>query len=113
MLHPSFRVIRVPFRLSTCRPIGFDPSHHHRRQAIVNLSTRSQDTGRRNRTSEIFPRFLPHGRSHRLRTISGNDKFFVQSKRMLWVETHGGGMSNRDGGDGSHRRSVMTGFMRR
>ena len=32
--------------------------------------------GTSNRAFEIFPLFLPHGRSHRLRTIGGNDKLF-------------------------------------
>ena len=44
--------------------------------AIVDPSIRSPDTGRRNRASEISPRFLRHGRSHRLRTIGGNGKLF-------------------------------------
>ena len=43
---------------------------------IVDLCTISQDTGRRNPASEIFPLFLPHGSSHCLRTISGNDMLF-------------------------------------
>ena len=41
-----------------------------------------------------------------------NCKLFGRSRRKLWVETLGGGMSNRDGGDGSHRRSVRTCFMK-
>ena len=66
----------VPFQPATCRPNGFGPPHRHRRRAIVDLVTRSQNTGRRNRASGIFPRFLPRGRSHRLRTIDGNDRLF-------------------------------------
>ena len=44
--------------------------------ANVDLSIRSQDSGRRNRVSEISPRFLRHERSHRLRTNDVNDKIF-------------------------------------
>ena len=62
---------------------------------------------------EVFHRFLPHGRSHRLRLIGGNDMLFAQSWQKLWVETLGGGRSNYDGGDGSLRGSVMTCFMGR
>ena len=54
----------------------------------------------------FFPRFLPHGRSHCLRTIGGNDKIFGRSKRKLWMETLGGD-------DGSRRGSVRTCFIRR
>ena len=61
----------------------------------------------------FFPRFLPHGRSQRLRTISGNEKIFGRSSRKLLVETLSGGRSNHDGGDGSHRESVRTFFTRR
>ena len=57
MLHPSFWLLRVLFRLATCHPNGFGPSHRHRRWAIVDSSIRSQDTGSRNRASEISPRF--------------------------------------------------------
>ena len=96
----------VPFRLATCRPNGFNHPHHQRRRAIVDPIPRSQDTGLRNRAYEIFPRFLSHGISHRLRTIGGNDKLFERSGRKLWVETLGGG-------DGSRRGSVRTCFMRR
>ena len=74
--------------------------------AIVDPVTRAQDTGRRNRVSGIFPRFLPHGRSHRLGTIGGNRRLYGRSMRKLWVETPGGG-------DGSRRGSVRTCFMRR
>ena len=45
--------------------------------------------------------------------IDGNNKLFRWSMRKLWVETLGGGRSNLDGGDGSHRGSVRTCFMRR
>ena len=76
VLHPSFWLLRVLFRLATCRPNGFGPSHRLRRRAIVDPSIRSQDMGRRNRASEISPRFLRHGRSHRSRTIDGNGKLF-------------------------------------
>ena len=69
----------VPFQLATCRPNGFDHPHPHRLRAIVDPIPRSQDTGRRNRAYKIFPRFLSHGRSHRLRTIDGNDKLFERS----------------------------------
>ena len=65
---------RVPFWPPTCRPNGFGPPHHHRSRAIVDPVTRSQDTGRKNRASGIFPRFPPRGRSHRLRTIGGNGR---------------------------------------
>ena len=59
--------------------------------AIVDPSIRSQDTGRRNHASEISPRFLRHGRSHRLRTIGGNGKLFGRPSGKLWGETLGGG----------------------
>ena len=72
----------------------------------VDPSTRSQDTGRQNCMSEIFPYFLAHERSHRLRTIGENDKLFGRSRLKLWVETLGGW-------DGSLRVSVRTCFMRR
>ena len=91
MLHPSFWPLRVLFRLSTCRPNRFGPSHRHRRRVIVDPSIRSQDTGRRNRASEISPRFLRHGRSHRLRTIGGNGKLFGRPGGMLWGKRLGGG----------------------
>ena len=48
---------RIPFRLAACRPNGFGPPHRYRRRAIVDPVTRSQDTGRRNRASGIFPVF--------------------------------------------------------
>ena len=72
-----------------------------------------QQIVRYRRASKIFPRFLPQRRSDRLRTIDGNDNLFGRSRRKLWVETLGGGWSNRDGGDGSLRGSVRTCFMRR
>ena len=96
----------VPFWLATCCLNGFGPPHRHRRWAIVDPSTRLQDTGRRNRASEIFSRFLLHGRSHRFKTIGGNDKVFGRSRRKFWVERLGGG-------DGSRRGLVKTCFMRR
>ena len=76
MLHPSFSVLVVPFRLATYSPNGFDLSYCHRRRSIVDPGTRSQDTGRQNPMSEIFPRFLPYGRSHRFGTISGTKIFW-------------------------------------
>ena len=96
----------VPFRLVTCRPNGFNPPHRHRRRAIVDPVTRSQDTARRHRASRIFPCFLPCGSSHHLRTICGNNSLFGRSRQKLWVETIGGG-------DGSRRGSVRTCFMMR
>ena len=95
----------VPFWFATCRPNGFGPPYRHQRRAIVDPITRSQDLGRRNRASGIFPRFHPRERSHRLRTISGNNRLFRRSRRKLWVETLGGG-------DGSRRGSVRTCFRR-
>ena len=71
----------VPFRPSNCCPNGFDRPHRHRRQPIVDPTTRSEDTGRRNRVFKIFPRFLPHGRSNTLRTIDGNGKIFGRPGR--------------------------------
>ena len=97
MLHPSLWLLRVLFRLAICRPNGFDPSHRHRRQAIVDPSIRSQDTGHRNRASEISPRFLRHGRSHRSRTIGENGKLFGRPRGKLWAETLGGGGGGGDG----------------
>ena len=91
MLHPSFWPLQVLFRLATCRTNRFGPSHRHRRRAIVDPSIRSQDTGHRNRASEISPRFLRHGRSHRLRTIGGNGKLFGRPSGKLWWKTLGGG----------------------
>ena len=99
---PLFLGLGVLFRLATCRPNGFGPPHRHRRRAIVDPVTRSQETSRRNRASGIFPRFL----SHHLGTIGGNGRLFGRSRRKLWVETPGGG-------DGSRRGSVRTCFMRR
>ena len=90
VLHPSFWLLRVLFRLAICRPNGFGPSHRHRRRAIVDPSIRSQDTGHRNRASEISPRFLRHGRSHRSRTIGENGKLFGRPRGKLWAETLGG-----------------------
>ena len=49
---------------------------------------------------------LVRGRSHRLRTIGGNDRLFGRLRRMLWVETLGVG-------DGSPKGSVRTCFRRR
>ena len=77
----------VPFRLATCRPNGFSPPHRHRRRKIVDPVT--QYTSRRNSATGIFPRFLPRGISHRLRTIRGNGRLFRRSSRNLWVETLG------------------------
>ena len=96
----------VLFRPATCRPNEFGPHHRHQRGAIVDPVTRSQDTGRRNRAFWIFPRFLPRGSSHRLRTIGENDRLFGWSRLKLWVETFGGG-------DGSRRGLVRTCFRRR
>ena len=96
----------VPFRPATCRPYGFGFPHRLRRRAIFDPVTRSQDTGRLNRASGIFPHILPRGRSHRLRTIDGNGRLFRRSRRKLWLETLGGG-------DGSRRGSVRTCFRRR
>ena len=104
--HPSFWSCGVPFRLATCSPNGFGPPHRHRRRAIVDPVTRSQDTDRQNRAYWIFPHFLPRGRSHRLGTIDGDNRLFGRSRRKLWVETPGGG-------DGSRRGSLRTCFMRR
>ena len=101
-----FGSYEVQFRPATCRPYGFGPPHRHRRRAIVNPVTRSQDTSHQNLASGSFPHFLPHGRSHRLRTIGGNGMLFRRSRRKLWVETLGGG-------DGSRRGSVRTCFRRR
>ena len=53
-----------------------------------------------------FSPFSACGRSHRLGTIGGNGRLFGRSRLNLWVETPGGG-------DGSHRGSVRTCFMRR
>ena len=113
LLHPSFWVLWVPFRLATSRRNGFDPSHRYRGWAIFILNTRSQDMGRRNRSSEIFPRFLPHGRSYRLMTIDRNHNLFGRLRRKLLVGTLGGDRSNRDEGDGSRRGSLTRCFMRR
>ena len=102
--HPFFVLFGsfgVPFWPPTCRPNRFGPPHRHRSWAIVDPVTRSQDTGRKNHASWIFPRFPPRGRSHRLRTIGGNGRLFGRTKRKLWVETLGGG-------DGSRRGSVRT-----
>ena len=82
VLHPPFWLLRVLFRLATCRPNGFGPSHRHRRRAIIDPSIRWQDTGRRNRAYEISPRFLRNGRSHRSRTIDRNGKLFGCSRGM-------------------------------
>ena len=41
--------------------------------------------------SEISPRFLRHGRSHRLRTIGGNGKLFGRPGGKVIGETLGGG----------------------
>ena len=60
--------------------------------------------GRRNRASEISPRFLRHGRSQRLRTIGGNGKLFGRPSGKLCGETLGGG-----GGVWSARACVMRG----
>ena len=109
MLHPSFWLflaLTVLFRLATCRPNRFGPSHRHRRRAIVDPSIRSQDTGRGNRASEISRRFLRHGRSHRLRTIGGNGKLFGRPSGKLWGETLGGGGA---GGVWSVRACFMRG----
>ena len=96
----------VPLQPATCRPNGFGPPHRHRRRAIIDLVTRSQDTGHRNHVSGIFTRFLSRGRSHRLRMIGGNGKLFGRSRTKLWVEKLGGG-------DGSRRGLVRTCFRRR
>ena len=80
MLYPFFLPLRVLFRLATCRPNEFNYSHRHRRLAIFDPSIRSQDSGRRYCAFEISPRFLQHGRSHRLRTMGGNDKLFGLSR---------------------------------
>ena len=96
----------VPFPPATCHSNGFGPPHFHRRRAIVDPVHRSQDTGRRNRASGIFPHFLARGRSHCLRMIGGNDRLCGRSKRKLWVETFGGE-------DGSRNGSVTTCFRRR
>ena len=104
MLHPSFWVLRgtIPACHLSSQWVRPSPSPW----ALVDPITRSQDTGRRNRASLIFPRFLPRGRSHRLGTIGRNDRLFGRSRRKLWMETPGGG-------DGSRRGSVRTCFMRR
>ena len=99
-------MLRGTIRLATCRPNGFGPPHCHRRRTIVDPVTQSQNSGRPNRASWIFPCFLPRGRSHRLGTIGGNGSLFGRSRRKLWVEMPGGG-------DGSRRGSVRTCFMRR
>ena len=96
----------LQFRPAPCRRKGFGPSDRHRRRAIVDPVNRSQDTDRRNSASGIFPRFLPLGRSHLLRTIDRNGRLFGRSRRKLWVEKVGGG-------DGSRRGSVRTCFKRR
>ena len=96
----------VPFRPPTCCPTGFGPPHRQLSRVIIDLVTRSQDTGRQNRASGIFPRFLPRGGYHRLRTIGGNGRLLGRSRRKLWVETLGGG-------DGSRRGSMRTCFRRR
>ena len=85
----------VPFRPPTCHPNEFDPPHRHRSRTIVDPATRSQDTGFQNRASGNFPRFLPRGGSHRLRTIGGNGRLFRRSRQKLWVETVGGGVPFR------------------
>ena len=108
VLHPSFRVLRVPFRSATCHPNGFGLSYRHRSRAIVNLNTRLQDNGRQNRACEILPRFLPQRKSNRLRMFGGNDKRFGRLSRKLCVETLGGGRSNCDGGDGSLKESMRS-----
>ena len=95
MLYPSFWLLRLLFRLTTCRPNGFGLSHRYWHRAIVDPSIRSQDTGRRNRASEISSRFLRHVRSHRLRTIGGNGKLFGRSRKKLCAETLGGGGGRR------------------
>ena len=92
MLHPSFWLLQVLFRLGTCHLNRFSPSHRHRRRAIVDPSIRSQDTGRRNRTSEISPRFLRHGRTHRLRTIGGIDKLLDGQVESYGRKRLGGGV---------------------
>ena len=69
-------------------------------------SIRSQDTGRRNRASEISPRFLRNGRSRRLSTIGGNSKLFGRPSGKLWGETLGGGGG---GGVWSARACFMRG----
>ena len=112
LLHPSFWVLWVPFRLPTSLRNGFDPSHRYWGRAVFILNTRSQDMGCRNRSSEIFPRFLPHGRSYRLMTIGENHNLFGRLRRKLLVETLGGDRSNRDEGDGSCRGSLTRCFMR-
>ena len=101
-----FGYYKVPFWPATSRPNGFGLPHRHRRRAIVDPVTRSQDMGGRNRASRIFPRFLPRGRSHSLRTIGGNGRLFGRSRRKLCVETLGGG-------DEFRRGSVRTCFRRR
>ena len=50
--------------------------------------------------SEISSRFLRHGRSHRLRTIGGNDKLFGRPSGKLWGETPAGGGGGGGGGGG-------------
>ena len=102
MLHPSFFLLRVLFRLATCRPNVLGPSHHHRHRAFVNLSIRSQATGRRNRAFEISSRFMRYGRSHRLRTIGGNGKHFGRLSQKLWAEKIGGGGGGGGGGRRGH-----------
>ena len=104
VLHHSFYVLRGTIPACHLSSLWVRPSPSP--SAIVDPVTRSQDTGRRNRASGIFPRVLQRGRYHRLRTIGGNDRLFGRSRRKLWVETPGGG-------DGSRRGSVRICFMRR
>ena len=107
MLHPSFwHFLALTGTIPACHLSSkwVRPFHRHRRRAFVDPSIRSQDTGRRNRASEISPRFLRHGRSHRLRTIGGNGKLFGRR-----VESYGG---KRLGGGGGGVWSARACFMR-
>ena len=57
MLHPSFWVLRVLFRLAIYRPNGFGPPHRHQRRAILDPVPRSQDTAVEIARLGFFPVF--------------------------------------------------------
>ena len=101
MLHPSFWLLWVLFRLALIVQMGsaLPIAIGARRSSIRALDRQIQPV--EIALSEISPRFLRHGRSHHLRTIGGNESFLDgQGESFGRKRLGGGGGGGGGGGEG-------------